>query len=393
MNAAPINSGAVQPSIDDITEENHKEGDDEEEEEEEEREESPSAPPLPIAAAAAGDLFANNQALVSMLQGRLGRLIGHPSSYLDSLPQPVRRRIRGVRGLQKQHTELERQFHQEVLELEKRYQRLYAPLYERRRELIAGTGQEVTEAEITAGKDEEEKEEEEGKGTEDSSEPVTGIPEFWLTALKNHQLLAELITDADEDVLKKLTDIRLIYTDERPGFQLAFDFAENEYFSNPTLTKTYYYQQAGSIGDLVYERAEGCTINWREGRDLSVTIQTKRQRHKATGAIRTVQKTVPAQTFFEFFKTLSPSHPSDPKESTEGGEAADEDVAADEEDEEEVERDYELGEEFKEKIIPHAIDWFTGEALQYEGFDDFEEDDYEYDSTDEDEEDEEDEDE
>ncbi|RKP12153.1 hypothetical protein BJ684DRAFT_11916, partial [Piptocephalis cylindrospora] len=358
---------------------------------------SPSAAPPPAVAAAAGDLFANNQALVSMLQGRLGRLIGHPSSYLDSLSPPVRRRIRGVRGLQKQHTELERQFHQEVLELEKRYQRLYAPLYERRRELIAGAGQEVTDAEIAAGKEEDVPED--PQETEDSSDaaaaavqPATGIPEFWLTALKNHQLLAELITDADEDVLKKLTDIRLIYTDERPGFQLAFDFAENDYFTDPTLTKTYYYQQAGSIGDLVYERAEGCSIQWREGRDLSVTIQTKRQRHKATGAIRTVQKTVPAQTFFEFFKTLSPSRPSASKEEGSEEVAEDEEPEEDaEEDEEEVERDYELGEEFKEKIIPHAIDWFTGEALQYEGFDDFEEDDYEYDSTDEEEEEEEDE--
>ena len=37
-----------------------------------------------------------------------------------------------------------------------------------------------------------------------------------------------------------------------------------------------------------------------------------------------------------------------------------------------MEADYEIGEEFKNKIIPHAIDWFTGKALQYEediGFD------------------------
>ena len=28
--------------------------------------------------------------------------------------------------------------------------------------------------------------------------------------------------------------------------------------------------------------------------------------------------------------------------------------------------DYSLGEDIKEKLIPRAIDWFTGEALQFE---------------------------
>ena len=43
------------------------------------------------------------------------------------------------------------------------------------------------------------------------------------------------------------------------------------------------------------------------------------------------------------------------------------------EEEEEVDNrlklDYSLGEEIKEKLIPRAIDWYTGEALQYEEFD------------------------
>ncbi len=45
-----------------------------------------------------------------------------------------------------------------------------------------------------------------------------------------------------------------------------------------------------------------------------------------------------------------------------------------------------MGEDIKEKLIPRAIDWFTGEALQYEQLDDFEEPDFE-DEDDEDEDD------
>ena len=30
--------------------------------------------------------------------------------------------------------------------------------------------------------------------------------------------------------------------------------------------------------------------------------------------------------------------------------------------------DHDYGEEFKNSIIPHAIDWFTGKALQFENY-------------------------
>lgn len=53
--------------------------------------------------------------------------------------------------------------------------------------------------------------------------------------------------------------------------------------------------------------------------------------------------------------------------------------------------DYQLGEDIKEKLIPRAIDWFTGDALNYEELDE-EEDDEELDLDDDDDEDEDDED-
>jgi len=47
-----------------------------------------------------------------------------------------------------------------------------------------------------------------------------------------------------------------------------------------------------------------------------------------------------------------------------------------------------LGEDIKEKLIPRAIDWFTGEALQFEqGFEDFDDEDEFEDEDDEDDED------
>lgn len=91
-----------------------------------------------------------------------------------------------------------------------------------------------------------------------------------------------------------------------------------------------------------------------------------------TKQTRIVKKTVPTESFFNFF-----SPPKAPSED-------DDDAASDIE--ERLELDYQLGEDIKEKLIPRAIDWFTGEALAFEEMDeeDFEEDDEDFDEDDDD---------
>ncbi|CDH53143.1 nucleosome assembly protein [Lichtheimia corymbifera JMRC:FSU:9682] len=315
----------------------------------------------------------NNQgALATMLQGRLGSLASNPH------PASVQRRIHGLQYLQSQHAELEGKFQEEILALEKKYLALYTPLYTKRAQVIAGA-YEPTEEEVEAGKkvDEEQDEDNEqqkqkqpaasvsdNKEDKEDDEHVDGIPEFWLTALKNHPQISESITDQDEQALKHLVDIRLSYMD-KPGFKLEFEFADNDYFTDKVLTKTYYYQDHAYGGDFVYDHAEGCTIHWKENKDLTVKVETKKQRHKGTNKTRVVKRTVPADTFFSFFSP--PSFPGDDEE-------------LDEEEAEgldaKLEVDYETGEEFKDKIIPHAVDYFTGKALEYEGFESEDEEDF-----------------
>lgn len=69
---------------------------------------------------------------------------------------------------------------------------------------------------------------------------------------------------------------------------------------------------------------------------------------------------MPCDSFFNFFSP--PKAPADEEEVTS------DDI------EERLELDYQLGEDIKEKIIPRAIDWFTGEALQFESLLDDEDD-------------------
>ncbi|KAJ5334266.1 hypothetical protein N7541_004100 [Penicillium brevicompactum] len=351
-NNAPISSHAQQPGVSSIKEES-------------------------LDNATAASLFARNPALVSMIQGKLGQLVGRSSGYIESLPPSVRRRVAGLKGVQKEHAKLEAQFQEEVLELEKKFFAKFTPLYERRSTIING-GVEPTEAEVEAGKEDEEEEEETKEVKKEEGETMTGIPEFWLSAMKNQISLAEMITERDEDALKHLTDIRMEYLD-RPGFRLIFEFSENEFFTNKTISKSYFYKdENGYGGDFIYDHAEGSQIDWKEDQDLTLRLESKKQRNKSTKQTRVVKISVPTESFFNFFSPPQP--PTDDDDS----------VASDIE--ERLELDYQLGEDIKEKLIPRAIDWFTGEALQFEELGDDMEGEFE-DEDDEDEEDEDDEDE
>lgn len=83
---------------------------------------------------------------------------------------------------------------------------------------------------------------------------------------------------------------------------------------------------------------------------LTVLVDTKQT--------RVVKRTVPTESFFNFFS---------PPEATSGD---DDDDDTSTELEERLELDYHLGEDIKEKLIPRAVDWYTGEALQFEELED-----------------------
>src|ERR1700710_277972 len=140
--------------------------------------------------------LASNPHMVALMQSKLNSLIGKSSGYIESLPTHVRRRITGLKGIQVEHSKLEAQLQEEVLELEKKYFKKFTPLYERRAKIITGL-EDPTDSEIATGKAKEDEaaagkdEDETPAKTEDApavSEDTTmsGIPEFWLTAMKSN---------------------------------------------------------------------------------------------------------------------------------------------------------------------------------------------------------------
>ncbi|KAK7688344.1 hypothetical protein QCA50_008716 [Cerrena zonata] len=350
---APIAQGLSRPTVPDITEANEEEDDDDDE---------PSPDEI-------------RQAMLGLVQGRLGELVGRSSGYVESLPVEIKLNIEALKGVHAKQTELQNQYKRECLALEKKYAELHKPLYERRKEIVSGaskpTPEEIKAGEETSLKDDEEFSAPSKEGKEPSPD---GVPEFWLTALRNHPILNEIITDRDAAALKHLVDVRIEYlptSDTTPGFKLLFQFNANEFFENTLLEKTYLYQEeVGYAGDFVYDRAIGTEIKWKEDKDLTKEFEIKKQRNKNTNRTRLVRKARPAESFFNFF-----SPPIPPNEDT--LKTTDIEIEDLEEIDEKLELDYQIGEDIKEKVIPHAVDWFTGKALQFEDFDDDDDDDFE----------------
>ncbi|KAJ1258032.1 hypothetical protein BS78_10G042800 [Paspalum vaginatum] len=318
---------------------------------------------LPAAAAA---LSAEDRAgLVNALKDKLQSLAGQHADVLETLSPNVRKRVEYLREIQGQHDEIEAKFLEERAALEAKYQKLYEPLYTKRFEIVNGV------VEVDGVIDEPTSENaDEGKETD-----AKGVPDFWLTAMKTNEVLSEEIQERDEAALKYLKDIKWSRIEDPKGFKLEFFFDTNPFFKNAVLSKTYHMVDED---DPILEKAIGTEIEWYPGKNLTQKILKKKPK-KGSKNPKPITKTEDCESFFNFFNP--PQVPEDDEDIDE--ETADELQG-------QMEQDYDIGTTIRDKIIPHAVSWFTGEAVQDDGFEDVgdEDDDEDEDEEDEDEEDE-----
>ncbi|XP_026447262.1 nucleosome assembly protein 1;2-like isoform X3 [Papaver somniferum] len=315
---------------------------------------------LPGAAAA---LSAEDRAgLVNALKNKLQTLAGQHSDVLESLTPNVRKRVEALREIQTKHDEIEAKFFEERAILEAKYQKMYEPLYSQRFDIVNG----VVEVDGVT------KEVEADKEADKDAEVEKGVPNFWLNAMKTNEVLMEEITERDEGALKYLKDIKWCRIEEPKGFKLEFFFDTNPYFKNAVLTKTYHMIDDD---EPILEKAIGTEIDWYPGKSLTQKVLKKKPK-KGSKNTKPITKTEDCESFFNFFNP--PQVPEDDDE-------LDEETAEDLQNQ--MEQDYDVGSTIRDKIIPHAVSWFTGEAVQSEEFD------MDMDDEDDDEDDEEDEDE
>nr|XP_006134963.1 nucleosome assembly protein 1-like 4 isoform X1 [Pelodiscus sinensis] len=317
------------------------------------------------------DQVMQNPQVLAALQERLDNSSHTPSSYIETLPKAVKRRIDALKQLQVKCAHIEAKFYEEVHDLERKYAALYQPLFDKRRNFVTGET-EPTDAESNWDSENEDDEKLAGdlknKVVIEEKESAAaaaaaaglfpkGIPDFWFTIFRNVDMLSELVQEYDEPILKHLQDIKVKFSE--PGqpmsFSLEFHFESNDYFTNSVLTKTYKMKSEPDKTDpFSFEGpeivdCEGCTIEWKKGKNVTVKTIKKKQKHKGRGTVRTITKQVPNDSFFNFFSPIKVSG---------DGESLDEDS------EFTLATDFEIGHFFRERIVPRAVLYFTGEAIE-----------------------------
>ena len=119
---------------------------------------------------------------------------------MQDLHPAVRGRVEKLRDLQESYDRLEDEYLEEQRKLVLKYEALYTPLYEQRREIVNGKKDAEIEPVHMEGDDENE--------GSSSGEGGQGIPEFWACCIRANDVVSELITAKDDEVLKHLKDIR-----------------------------------------------------------------------------------------------------------------------------------------------------------------------------------------
>ncbi|KAG4071893.1 hypothetical protein HA402_006054 [Bradysia odoriphaga] len=302
---------------------------------------------------------------------------------VKNLPKPVQGRISALKNVQLEQMHLEAKFYEEVYNLEVKYQSLYEPLNNKRKLIVNGEYEPTAEEQEWKLQDNEEIEDDIADKMEGISiakpnypDDVKGIPDFWLTIFRATELIEGMIQKTDEDVLKKLTDITISYSNDPMSYILEFHFAPNEYFTDAVLTKQYFLKvKVEEEHPFTFEGPEiykclGCVINWNKGKNLTVKTIKKKQKHKARGAVRTITKQVPADSFFNFFNP--PIVEDDDKVNLDTQNI--------------LQNDYEIGHFLRSRIIPKALLYYTGDIVDDDDDEDFDEEEEEEEEEGEDEE-------
>lgn len=326
--------------------------------------------------------------------------VEHDESYTN-LSTSVKFRTQALRKLQLDELQAKAEYEEQCLVLQQQYYDRLQSSFTKRSEIVNGDVQPEGKDQLTRVVDDDEY----------TPSSKNGIPNFWLTVLQNCEMSSGWIEEHDEPLLKCITDITckinnesdsskevlpppysetadtdiadtgkgdsaqksvLLSTTSIPtGFTLSFEFGPNEYISNTVLTKKYEFCTKPGAEDqnpFEYEgaslkNAKGCEINWlSKEKQLTKKNVKKKQRNAKTGQTREVLKQADQDSFFAFFEKVPEVNLLNDDDETKM------DLLMD------IEYDCELGEYFKDKLIPNAVLFFTNEYVDPEVESDEEED-------------------
>lgn len=255
--------------------------------------------------------------------------------FFAGLNEDQKKVVGDLKELHSKYAELECQFEAEHRALKLKYFKKFEPLYTSRADVLLNDGERLPDNGTT-------------------------IPNFWLQAMKSHLMLADMIEANDEPALAYLEDVKAEYfgpddsqESSKHSFSITFQFRENPFFEQTKLVKTYHMEMQPDERAPALVSTDATVIEWKPGKDMTKKVVTRRQKNKRTKQVRKLTETVSVPSFFNFFtKHEIPS------------EAELNEMNEDQVEELEVmmEADFEAGSILKDKVIPKAVLWFTGEA-------------------------------
>jgi nucleosome assembly protein 1-like 1 len=105
----------------------------------------------------------------------------------------------------------------------------------------------------------------------DHLEEVAGIPDFWLMAVKNNEMLMAIIKEKDTEALDSITKLSVSKTmnpeaDVKCAKSITLSFGDNDFFSNKELTLTVSFKDSDCEE---ISKVAGTVVDWKDGKDLS----------------------------------------------------------------------------------------------------------------------------
>jgi len=210
---------------------------------------------------------------------------------IEGMPAEVQTRFKGLYMISNHCTCIGDQMDRDMEALEAAYAAKKEPLYATRESIIEGKETDFTAAvktfdeaipllEVQAAKvkySAEEQAEVDAANAEHEPvkvnhlEEVAGIPDFWLQAVKNNEMMMAIIKEKDMEALESITKLSVSKV-MRPeeGVECAksitFTFGENEFFSNTELTCTVSFKDTDCEE---VKKVTGTVVDWKDGKDLS----------------------------------------------------------------------------------------------------------------------------
>jgi nucleosome assembly protein 1-like 1 len=173
-------------------------------------------------------------------------------------------------------------------EMEIKYENIHAEKYKQINDIINNTNKDISLTD----------EEKNLYGITENSETDKDSPieDYWYKILLNTKFFD--INDRDKEILKNLSKVEYLPSENTLDFTVKFCFKDNEYFTPNELNKSYKFNDKDNVSLVIASE-----IEWKS-EEVNPTIKKKKKKIKKGKKQITTTITKKCESFFNFFKNF-----------------------------------------------------------------------------------------